>query len=144
MATANLGIDDRLVKYIAEAFAAAPFYQLLGIELCALGPGIAELKVNIQHKHTNPLGLVHGGLVSSLADAAMGNAVRSTGRSGVTADCYVSYLTSAPQGSELQARGEVVKQGKNLVFTRANITCGDKIIAISQGTFYVIGDIQLD
>ncbi len=137
----NLGIDDKLFAYIVHTITSTPFYQLLGLRVRKLGPGIAELEITASIEHTNPLGAVHGGLYMSLADAAMGNAVRSLGIKGVTTDCSTSFMAAASLGDSLVASGEVIKTGKNLVFARAQIRAGELILADAKATFYRTGMI---
>ncbi|MGE5545168.1 MAG: PaaI family thioesterase [Bacillota bacterium] len=144
MKTVNEGIDDRLFNIIVATNAQAPFYQLTGITTKALGPGWAEMAVQTETRHGNPLGLTHGGIVSTLADAAMANAVRTTGKKGVTVNYDISFLNTAPVGQEMVGRGRVDKAGSKIIFTSVEVVCGDKVIASSQGTFYVVGEIELD
>ena len=140
----NRGIDDRLFRQIVESNREAPFYRLVGITTKALGPGYAEMAVATEKKHANPLGWVHGGLISTLADAAMGNAIRSTGKKAVTADYTISFVNSAAVSQELIGRGEVVKSGSHLVFARATVFSEEKIVASAMGTFFIVGEIELD
>jgi len=102
---ANLGIDPALFAYICQSVENTPFYKLIGIQLTALGPGEAEIQLKAAPQHTNPLGLLHGGVLMSIADAAMGNAIRSLGIKGVTADCSISFLASASLDGLLLAKG---------------------------------------
>jgi acyl-CoA thioesterase len=139
----NKGIDDRLFSIIVETNSKAPFYQLTGLTTKTLGPGWVEMSVQTGNKHGNPLGLTHGGLISTIADAAMANAIRTTGRKGVTVNCDINFLNSAPVGQEMVGRGRVDKAGSRLVFTTGEVVCGDKVIATCQGTFYVVGEIEL-
>ncbi len=141
MTAVNKGIDERIYNTIVTTNAQAPFYQLTGIQTRTLGPGWVEMAVMTEGKHGNPLGLIHGGLVSTLADAAMANAVRTTGKKGVTVHCDINFLASAPVGEEMIGRGRVDKAGSKMVFTSGEVVCGDKVIATCQGTFYVVGEI---
>jgi len=138
----NMGIKPELFELIKVSVSQAPFYQLLGIELEQLGAGWAVLGVSSQEQHTNPMALVHGGLIMSLGDAAMGNAIRSMGIKAVTASMNIDFMRSAPLGARLVARGEVVKAGSNLVFARAVMESNHKLIGTTSGTFYVIGTIE--
>lgn len=140
----NMGIEQSLFEYICHSVENTPFYQLVGIRLSALGVGQAEFKLIASHQHTNPMGLLHGGVLMSLADAAMGNAIRSMGIRGVTADCSTAFVAAASIKGELLAQGKVVKAGKRLVYTRAEVYCDGKIVADAKGTFANIGTIDLD
>lgn len=138
----NHGLDQMLFAYLCQTVEESPFYQLMGIKLVSLGNGWAELAVNPENQHTNALGLVHGGLIMSLLDAAMGNAVRTTGVKGITAQCQTSFFSPARLQTDLRAKGEVVKKGGRLVFTKANAFCGDEEIAQGSATFYIVGKVD--
>lgn len=139
----NTGIDQELFEYIIHSIQETPFYQLLGLQVIMLGPGMAELEVTARKEHTNPLGVVHGGLYMSILDAAMGNAVRSLGVKAVTVDLSTGFVAAAALGDQLIASGEVIKSGKSMLFARAQVASGNRIIADARGTFYRIGTIDL-
>jgi uncharacterized protein (TIGR00369 family) len=141
MKAVNKGIDERIYNTIVATNAQAPFYQLTGIQTKTLGPGWVEMSVNTESRHGNPLGLIHGGLVSTLADAAMANAVRTTGKKGVTVHCDINFLAAAPVGQEMIGRGQVDRAGAKIVFTSGEVVCGDKVVATCQATFYVVGEM---
>lgn len=143
MNTVNNGIDHRLFTHITENNQKTPFYRLTGMKTKALGKGEAEMSVIAEEDHSNPLGLVHGGMISTLADAAMGNAIRTVGKKGVTADYRVSFFKSAPIGKELIGYGKIEKMGARLIFASAVVVCEGETLATSQGTFFIIGDIEL-
>lgn len=140
----NKGIDERLFNIIVETNSKAPFYNLCGIYTKTLGSGCAEMAVQTEPRHGNPLGITHGGLVTTVADASMGNAVRSTGRMGVTASCEMQFISSADVGQEMVAHGKVVKAGRKLIFVSSEVFSGDQLVAVGQATFYVVGEIHLD
>lgn len=139
----NMGIDQKLFDYIMHSIQETPFYQLLGLQVKKLGLGTAELEIISRTQHTNPLGVVHGGLYMSILDAAMGNAVRSLGIKAVTVDLSTGFVASAALGDTLIASGEVIRSGKSMLFARAQVTSGDRLVADARGTFYRIGSIDL-
>lgn len=140
----NENIDQRLYEYIYNTISCTPFYKLLGIDLERIGKGYARISVLPRDEHLNPMGMVHGGLITTLADAAMGNAIRSMGIKGVTADITVSFLSSPQRDTKLEAEGKVLKAGRNLIFAEAEIYMENKLIAKSQGTFFKVGEISFD
>jgi len=138
----NMGIDTRLFDYIVHSINDTPFYHLLGLQVKKLGSGMAELEAIARIHHTNPLGAVHGGLYMSMLDAAMGNAVRSLGIKAVTVDLSTGFVSAAAIGELLTASGEVIRSGNNLVFARAQVTSGNRVLADARGTFYRIGLVE--
>ena len=57
--------------------AASPFYQQMGIGVDSLEEARAILRLDATGAHLNADGIVHGGVLPSLADAAMGCALRT-------------------------------------------------------------------
>lgn len=144
MQPVNQGLEENLFNYLVHSIETTPYYQLLGVKIRLLGPGVADLEVEVSGHHTNPLGAVHGGLYMSLADAAMGNAIRSLGIKAVTVDCTTSMIAGATVGEVIKARGTLEKVGKNLIFASAQVTSGEKLLASARGTFYRVGLIEIN
>lgn len=142
MSVVNAGLDQQLFDYINGSVGNHPFYRLLGIKLTLLGSGSAELEVVAAPEHTNLMGFVHGGLIMSIADAAMGNAIRSLGIKGVTADCSVAFPGGARLGEMITAKGKVIKAGKNLIFAEATVWAYDRVLGHSRASFFRTGNIE--
>jgi uncharacterized protein (TIGR00369 family) len=138
----NAGLDAKLFNYLQKSIKETAYYKLLRIELQQLAPGSADFQVVAGEEHTNPMGLVHGGLMTSIADAAMGNAVRSLGIKGVTADMSTALMASARPGDTITARGKILKSGKNLIFAEALVYVGETLAVHSKATFFKIADIK--
>ncbi|MEN6324810.1 MAG: PaaI family thioesterase [Syntrophomonas sp.] len=142
MKAENCGIEESLFNYLIESISHTPFYQLLGVEIAKVGKGMAELAVCANQNHTNPLGAIHGGLIMSLADAAMGNAIRSLGIKGVTVDCSTAFISGALLGELVVGKGRVLKAGRNMIFAEAEVFAGEHLIASSKATFFKTGEID--
>jgi len=112
----NQGIKSEWFDIIANSVQQAPYYSLLGIELREVGSGWAILEVIPARQHTNPMDLVHGGLIMSLGDAAMGNAIRSQGIKAVTASMNIEFIRPADLGTKLVERREISESGTYQVF----------------------------
>jgi len=142
MDAVNAGLDDKLFAHLQEAIKVTAYYNLLGIKLHLLSSGYAEIKVLAGQEHTNPMGLIHGGLITSIADAAMGNAVRSLAIKGVTVDMSTAFTAAARLGDTIIARGKVIKTGRNLIFAEALVYAGDTLIGDAKATFYKISELN--
>jgi uncharacterized protein (TIGR00369 family) len=91
--------------------------------------------------HTNARGLIHGGLIASLADNAMGySCAQATGwtTSFVTVSLAVDFVGSAQIGQWLVVECEVIKTGKTICFAQCLIKADDAVIARANGTFRVV------
>jgi uncharacterized protein (TIGR00369 family) len=91
--------------------------------------------------HTNSRGLIHGGLIASLADNAMGYScalVMGWTTSLVTISLAVDYAGSAEIGQWLAVESEVIKTGSTICFAQSLIKADDTVIARANGTFRVV------
>ncbi len=91
--------------------------------------------------HTNARGLVHGGLIASLADNSMGySCAQATAwtTSFVTVSLSVDYVGSAKLGQWLAAECEVIRTGSTLCFAQSLIKADDVVIARANATFRVV------
>lgn len=93
-------------------------------------------------RHTNTRGGIQGGLIATLLDIAMGEAVRATleeGQGAATLQLSVTYLNEAEPGDTLQARAEVGKRGRSIVLLSAGVVTDDgRDIAEAVGTFTIV------
>ncbi len=142
MDAVNAGLDEKLFDYLQKSIKETAFYNLLGLELQLMAPGYVEIRLVSTLQHVNGIGLIQGGLIISIVDAAMGNAIRSLGIKGATVDISTSLTSAARLGDTIVARGKVLKAGKNLIFTEGQVYVGDKMIGDSKATFYKIPDLN--
>ena len=91
--------------------------------------------------HTNARELIHGGLIASLADNAMGySCAQATDwtTSFVTVSLSVDYVGSAGIGQWLAVECEVIRTGSTLCFAQSLIRADDTVIARANATFRVV------
>jgi uncharacterized protein (TIGR00369 family) len=99
--------------------------------------------LEVRTAHCNSRGLLHGGLISALADNAMGlscMAVLETRgetqiKSMVTVSLHVDFLGQAKVGQWLAFITHYVKVGRTLSFTNAFVTADGDNIARAAATF---------
>jgi uncharacterized protein (TIGR00369 family) len=96
------------------------------------------LAIRASAAHANSRGFVHGGLITALADNAMGlscgQAVGNTA-SLVTVSLTIDFVGSAKVGEWLEIRSEVLKTGKSLCFASALVLADDSVCARASGVF---------
>lgn len=120
-----------------------PIASVLGFALVAVEPGRVEFACRPDESAYNPIGLVHGGLVCTLADSAAGCALQSLLEAGVgytTIDLHVSFLRSVTAGSgELRAVGTVTKHGRRVGFAEVVVVDPDgRTVATATSSLLVI------
>lgn len=95
----------------------------LGARLMRVEPGLVEIALPYSDKVTQQQEGFHGGAMGALADIAGGYAALTLAPEGMevtTAEYKINFL-SAHQHGELRAVGRVVKAGKRLTVTTAEV-----------------------
>ena len=88
--------------------------------------------------HANSRGFVHGGLLTALADNAMGlSCIQANGESLalVTVNLSMDFVAAARQGQWIEFRPTVIKTGRSLSFAGAVVMADEKICARANATF---------
>ena len=91
--------------------------------------------------HTNNRGLIHGGLITSLADAAMGYScalMTNWTTSFVTVSLSIDFVGTAEIGQWLALEGDVIKTGTTICFAQCLAKADGTVIARASGTFRVV------
>jgi uncharacterized protein (TIGR00369 family) len=100
-----------------------------------------HLGLRLARPHTNSRGLIHGGLIASLADNAMGySCAQAMGwtASLLTVSLGVDYAGSADIGQWLAVECEVIRTGSTICFAQSLIKADDVVIARASATFRVV------
>lgn len=134
-------LDDRHLRDIEERIATSPFHTWFGLRLLSIGEGRTEVVVDLDPNHHNMQGIVHGGVISTLADTAIGLAVRSMLPAGMThrtAHLSVNYLAKV-EGGRLVGRGRALHTGRKMGYGEADIVREDgTLVARANATFIVL------
>lgn len=105
-----------------------------------------HLAVEIREAHCNARGFAHGGLISALADNAMGLSTVRLARqqpgqeqaSAVTVTLALDYLDTARIGEWLEVQPSVLKLGRTLAFAECRVLCGERLIARGNASFRMV------
>lgn len=95
----------------------------LGARLLRVEPGLCELALPYSDKVTQQQDGFHGGAMGALADIAGGYAgltVAPEGMEVVTAEYKINFFNSFQDG-ELRATGRVLKAGRRIIVTAAEV-----------------------
>ena len=119
----------------------APIGHLMGFRLSAVSQGEVRFEGTPDESACNPMGAVHGGMMCTLLDSAVGCAVQSTLPAGVgytSVEIKVSYLRPVFAGAPLYTRGWVTKPGRRAAFAEGEIRdAADKVVATASSTCLV-------
>jgi acyl-coenzyme A thioesterase PaaI-like protein len=91
--------------------------------------------------HGNLNGVVHGGMITTFADHALGHAcwMDNGGKGAVTAHLAVSFVSAARLGELVTCRVEIVRKTSALYFPRGDLMVGERVVATATGVWKIIG-----
>lgn len=130
--------EQEVARRVVEGMLAADaFSQWLGVELVALAPGTATLRMAVRGDMVNGFGVCHGGVTFSLADSALAFASNTHGRVTMSVENAIGYPAPARPGDVLTAHAVEESAGGPLAFYRVDVTRQDGgPIAHFRGTVY--------
>ena len=141
-------INPTWLKAVQAGVNHCPYFDLQSMRIVELSWGQARLEIDLATKHLQPFGVVHGGVISSLADAAGFWGVYSQVEDGVgmtTVELKVNYLAPAKAQGRLIGLGRSIKLGRNLGLGEASILTSDGLqVAHATTTLMVIPQLQLN
>jgi uncharacterized protein (TIGR00369 family) len=99
------------------------------------------LALRLAEPHTNSRGLAHGGLITSLADNAMGlSCGYKLGEASrlITVSLSIDFIGPGKVGQWLEVETEVIKIGGTLCFAQCLVTADSAPCARASATFSVL------
>lgn len=111
--------------------------KTLGARISEAEPGrvVLELIAGPQHRHGG--GVVQGGVITQIADAAMGMSLATLQEDGMwntTIELKINFIRPAIEG-RLRAIGRVIQMGEALMFSEADVVDDkDRLIARASST----------
>ena len=126
---------------IVEQMKKDTFARLLGIELLEVGPGRSRVRMTVGKEHRNSVGMVHGGVIFTVADYAFAVACNSYGTVAVAVNCHISFLRP-PAGETLVAEATEVSKSRRLGTYDVKVADGEgTLVAAFRGMAYRKDDV---
>ena len=118
--------------------------ELIDMRPAEFGVGPAAFVSDAKPSFANPMGTVHGGIVATLLDSALGCAVQTTLDEGVgytTISLEVKYLRAITlDAGELRAEAFVIHAGRRQATAEARLTDRDgRVLATATTTCLILG-----
>ena len=119
----------------------AGWMEHLGARITRAEPGevVVELDAGPQHRHGG--GVVQGGVITQIADAAMGMSLATLQKDGswnTTVELKINFVRPAVEGT-LRAIGRVVEMRNTLLFSEADVVDAEgRLIARASSTCIVV------
>lgn len=134
-------LNPEYKEAVAKVVNRSPYFSLLSMAIKDLTWGGSLLAIELEEKHLQPFGNVHGGAIASIVDAATFWATFpqvDRGMGLTTVEIKVNYLAPVQKG-RLLAEGICIKIGKTLAFGEAFVRHENgKLIAHGTSTMMVL------
>ncbi len=117
-------IPSELFERVNQSFVRQGMMQHLGARLLRVEPGLVEVSLPYSDRVTQQQGGFHGGAMGALADIAAGYAaltVVDPTQEVTTVEYKINFLAAFRDG-ELRATGRVVRQGRRIIVTTAEVS----------------------
>ena len=103
------------------------------------------LGLRVEAKHCNRRGTLHGGILATLADVALGYTIAFSTQPPtglITANLSLDFAGTAKIGDWLETRVDVQKKGGRLAFANCYISAGEQRIVRASAVFVVAGELK--
>jgi uncharacterized protein (TIGR00369 family) len=116
-------LNPEHIQSLIELIHQGPYFRLLSMRVREMGMGFAAVEMDIEGKHLNPFGGIHGGVYSSLIDTAAywavyGDVEENAGL--ITLDLHVDNLAPVKEG-RLLVEGKRIKTGRRICIADATV-----------------------
>jgi uncharacterized protein (TIGR00369 family) len=101
-----------------------PVARLIGFRVVKSLKGRAVLSMRVRKEHEHSNGTVHGGILCSLSDSAMGFAcmtVLSPSQMGTTVEFKIGFFKTVRLSDRLVATAKILAHGRSLYFLECEI-----------------------
>lgn len=123
---------------IEELLAADPYATGLGVELIGVTPETVTVGLEVTDRHTNFLGVGHGGMVFSVADCAFSLASNAAGDRAVAIDTHLVLTAASRPGDRLTAVVREASRSRSLGTYRVDVTRADgRTVGLFTGTVFI-------
>ncbi len=115
--------DPHFAERVRASFARQQAMNLIGARMTVVEAGYTEIHLPYKPEVTQQHGYIHGGIVGMIADSAAGYAANTltAADTGVLTVEYKLNLLAPAEGQLLIAEGSVVRYGRTLIITRAEV-----------------------
>jgi acyl-coenzyme A thioesterase 13 len=137
-----VGIEEKTIPEGFEPlYRESAFTQLIGPIYQKVTPTCLRLGLRPAEKHCNMRGDIHGGVISTLADIALGYNIAFSQEppiSAVTASLTVDYVGRVSRGDWLEVDVDIQKLGKRLAFANCFFYVGEQRVARANAVFSIL------
>ena len=140
-------LNPKYTEAISTLVNRSPYFSLISMKIKDLQWGTSVLEVELEEKHLQPFGYVHGGAIASIIDAATFWAVFPQVKDGMgltTVEIKANFLAPVKEG-KLVVKGRCIKIGRSLALGEAYVNSAEgNLIAHGTTTMMIVPDLKVE
>ena len=140
-------LNPKYTEAISTLVNRSPYFSLISMKIKQLEWGASVLEVELEEKHLQPFGYVHGGAIASVIDAATFWAVFPQVKDGMgltTVEVKANFLAPVQKG-KLVVKGRCIKIGRTLALGEAYVNSAEgNLIAHGTATMMIVPDLKVE
>ena len=130
--------NDRIIKFCHDNLV----IDYLDVEVVERD-GAVILELTVDERHVNLYNICHGGVLTTMADTAMGAACLALGKKVVTVSLTIEFMHAVPFAKKIFMRPSVLHDGRQTMTCECEILDGaGKLYAKVHAIFFVIETIE--
>jgi acyl-coenzyme A thioesterase 13 len=137
----------KLQSFIGKHFTGSPspYAHWLKGKVLAASEKSVEFQFTVRKEMTNPVGMLHGGVISGMIDDCMGVTFFILGLEYFypTINLNVEFFSAAKEGETVQVRTHVIKQGKTIINIKADMLNDSGRILASATSNLAVSNIKI-
>ena len=117
-----------------------PFASSIGLNFTSKANGYSQCVLMVSENLFNPNGVLHGGVVYSMADTGMGGALHSSlaaDETCATIEINIVYLKAVTAGV-LTCNTKLLRRGRNIGVLESDVENEGQLVAKALGTFSIL------
>lgn len=101
------------------------------------GPAFGFL---VEEKHLNRRGVVHGGMLMTFADQALGLTSRDLNEDlpQATVQLDTQFIAPVMPGEFVEARAQMLRRTRSIIFMKGILTVDERVVASAQGVWKIL------
>jgi len=113
------------------------FSQWIGAQFYLEADGSITVQATLRDAQGGPPGHIHGGVLASLLDEAMGAAAWQAGHKSLAANLSVNFKQAVPVGCEVLVSARVERIEGRKAYTRGTLTLPDGTVAAEATALFI-------
>ena len=125
---------------IKERYEESPFWSLIGMKVDSIEENRARIKLKVTRNLLNGNNILHGGVVTTLLDAAMGINLKLTivDAPYATISLTSQFIKIVKEDETIYGTAEIIQNGRSVACVEASLTNeNNELIGMGLGTFKI-------